>query len=159
MIASFSVTPSWCLLLGFDRPEVRFRAPLLSTSAGVGHAEDEGSLPLVARADFCRREQSDLTRETKSAQVSVNALGAAAGKHPFDVLDEDEPRSGLDDDASRRGPEIARVGSLKPLSSKAVRLARDAANEAVHASTPASAIEGSGIAPQRRWSHEPRFHC
>jgi len=36
MIASFSVTPSWCLLSGFDRPDVRFRAPLLSVSAGVG---------------------------------------------------------------------------------------------------------------------------
>ena len=102
VMASFSVTPSWCLLSGFDRPDVRFRAPLLSTSAGVGHAKNEGSLPLMGGTDFCRREQSDLTRKTKSAQVSVNSFCAAAAEHPFDVLDEDEPSARLDDDAPGR---------------------------------------------------------
>lgn len=40
-----------------------------------------------------------------------------------------------------------------------MRLARDAANEAVHAATPRAAVEGSGIAPHRRWSHEALLHC
>lgn len=34
-------------------------------AVGVGHAEDEETLPLVARANFSRRKQSDLNRETK----------------------------------------------------------------------------------------------
>jgi hypothetical protein len=32
---------------------------------GVGHAEDEKPLALMARADFCRREQSALNRKTQ----------------------------------------------------------------------------------------------
>ena len=41
---------------------------------------------------------------------------------------------------------------------EAMRLARDAANEAIHEATPRSAIEGSHIAPNRRWSEVSRFH-
>jgi hypothetical protein len=39
-----------------------------------------------------------------------------------------------------------------------MRLTRDAANDAVHASAKASAWEGSGIAPHRRWSQETLAH-
>jgi hypothetical protein len=39
-----------------------------------------------------------------------------------------------------------------------MRLARDAANDAIHDAAPRSAIEGSHIAPHRRWSHETRLH-
>jgi hypothetical protein len=35
-----------------------------------------------------------------------------------------------------------------------VRLARDAANEAIHEATPWSAVEGSHIAPDSCWSQE-----
>lgn len=95
----------------------------------------------MARADLSRREQSDLTRETKSAQVSVNPFGAAAAEHLFDILDEYEPRSGLDDDATSRRPEIAGVFALEALPGEAMRLARDAANHAVHCATPCAAVE------------------
>jgi hypothetical protein len=37
----------------------------LSATVAVGHPEDEDSEAFVARADFCRSEQSDLNRETK----------------------------------------------------------------------------------------------
>lgn len=124
----------------------------------VGHCEDKEALPFMARADLRRREQSSLTRKAQSVKVSPNPLGAAAGEHAADVLDEDEPRARLDDDATCGRPEVARVFALEPLSGKTVRLARYAANEAVHASTPASAVEGSGIAPNRRWSEMSRLH-
>jgi hypothetical protein len=39
-----------------------------------------------------------------------------------------------------------------------MRLARDAANDAIHEAAPLSAAEGSGIAPHRRWSHETLAH-
>jgi hypothetical protein len=52
----------------------------------------------MARADFRRREQSDLNRETKLAKVSPNPLGSSdfvspRREHPADILDEHEPRS------------------------------------------------------------------
>jgi len=101
----------------------------------------------MARADFRRREQSSLTRKAQSAKVSPNPFGAAAGEHAADILDEDEPRAGLDDDAAGRAPQVAFVAFAEPLSGKTVWLARDAANEAIHASAPWPAVEGSGIAP------------
>lgn len=131
--------------------------PPLLVEAG-GHTEDEEPLALMARADFRRREKSDLDRVTKSAKVSPYALGAAAGEHAADVLDEDEPGPGLDDDAPRRAPEVALVFLGEPLACKAVRLARDAANEAVNAATPCAAVEGSGIAPDRSVIQETRSH-
>jgi hypothetical protein len=117
----------------------------------------------MARADLCRREESSLNRETQLAKVSPNPFGSSdvvipRREHAADVLDEDEPRASLDDDASGRRPEVALVEASPLLPGKAVTLARDAANEAVHASTPASAVEGLGIAPNRSRMQESRFH-
>lgn len=132
--------------------------PLKSLAVGVGHAEDEEPLALMARTDLRRREKSDLDREAKSAKVSPYALRPAAGEHPADVFDEDEPGPGLDDDAPRRAPEVALVFLGEALAGEAVRLARDAANEAVNAATPCAAVEGSGIAPDRSVIQETRSH-
>lgn len=121
-------------------------------------AEDEEALALMARADFRRREKSDLTRKTKSAQLSPNPLGAARGEHAADIFDEDEPRPRSDDDAAGRAPEVALVLLGKALAGEAVRLAGNAANEAVQAATPCAASEGSGIAPHRSRSQETRSH-
>ena len=132
--------------------------PLKSLAVGVGHAEDEQPLALMARPDLRRCEKSDLDRVTKSAKVSPNALGAAAGEHAADVFDEDEPGPGLDDDAPGRAPEVALVLFGEALAGQAVRLARDAANEAVNEATPRAAVEGSGIAPDRSVIQETRSH-
>jgi hypothetical protein len=117
----------------------------------------------MARADFRRREQSDLNRETKLAKVSPYPLGSSdfvspCREHPADVFDKDKPAAGLDDNASGRAPEVALVEAALLSAGKTVRLARDAANEAVHASAPASAAEGSDIAPHSCRSHETLFH-
>lgn len=71
----------------------------------VGHAEDEDPFALVARADFRRREQSDLNLETKLAKVSPYPLGSSdfvspRREHATDIFDKDEPAPGLHDDAS-----------------------------------------------------------
>nr|WP_244420668.1 hypothetical protein [Mesorhizobium japonicum] len=105
----------------------------------------------MARANFLRREQSTLNLKAQSAKVSPYALRAAAGEHAADVFDEDEPAAGLDDDAPCRRPQVALIALAEPLAGKGMRLARDAANEAVNAATPCAAVEGSGIAPNRRW--------
>jgi hypothetical protein len=97
-------------------------------------------------------------------KVSANPLCASdfvrpRREHAGDVFDKDEPSAGLDDDAASIGPEVAFVVLSALSTGEAVRLARDATNEAVSRSTPCAAIEGSGIAPNRRWSHMARFHC
>jgi hypothetical protein len=129
----------------------------------VGHAEDEDTFALMARTNFRRREQSDLNLKTKLAKVSPYPLGSSdfvspRREHATDVLDEDEPAPRLDDDAAGVRPQDALVELTLLASGETVRLARDAANEAVHASTPAAAFEGSGIAPHRCRSHETLFH-
>lgn len=121
-------------------------------------AEDEEPFALMRRADFCRCKQSDLTRETKSPQVSIDALGAAGREHAADVLDEDEPGARLDDDAARRRPEFARIIAAEPLAGEAVRLARDAANEAIHEATEGSAVKGSHIRPDSCRSQSTLVH-
>jgi hypothetical protein len=132
--------------------------PCASCVCGVGRPEDEDPLAAVRRADLSRAEKSDLTRETKPTQVSPDPFAAARGEHALDVLDETPPRAGLDEDAPEGSPQVALVVGPETLSGKAVRLARDAANDAVHAATPLAAAEGSGIAMDRRRSQETRSH-
>ena len=127
-------------------------------ASGVGHCEDEEPLAFVRRANLRRAEESTLDREAQSAKVSPNAFRAARGEHAADVLEEEEPGAGLDEDAPRGAPQVALVGRAEPLSGEAVRLARYAANDAVHAAAPRAAVEGSGIAPHRRRSQEARLH-
>lgn len=137
----------------------RGRALREAETRAVGHAEDEQPLAFVARADFRRREKSDLALETESSQVAPDALGATAREHAGDVLDEHPPRAGLDDDPSGRAPQVAGVVAPEPLSGDRVRLARDSANDAIHEAAIASAREGSHIRPHRSRSQEARFHC
>ena len=117
----------------------------------------------MARADFRHAEQSDLNRVTKSLKVSPDPfrpgdLPFRGGQHAGDIFDKDEPGARLDDDAPCVGPQVAFVVGPFALSREGMGLARDAANDAVHRATPWAAIEGSGIGPQRRISHEARFN-
>jgi hypothetical protein len=151
--------------LAATRPSKQFSGTFSSEPASfqslvvaVGHREDEETLALVREAAFRRREQSSLRREAQSEKVSPDPFRAAGREHASDVFDEDEPRAGLDEDPACIGPEIALVFFAKPFAGKAMWLARYATNEAVHCATPSTAVEGSGIAPYRRWSHEARFH-
>jgi hypothetical protein len=124
----------------------------------VGHCEDEQAFALVRRADFFRREESSLNLETQSVKVSPDAFRPAGREHTCDVFDDDEPRARLDDDAPRRRPEVALVVLAEALSGQGMRLARDAANDAIHETTPLSASEGFDIAPNRSGSHETLLH-
>nr|WP_234902283.1 hypothetical protein [Agrobacterium rubi] len=119
---------------------------------------------MVRRANFSRREQSSLHRKAKLVKVSANPLCASdfvrpRREHAGDIFDEDKPGPGLHDDTASVRPEVAFVVLSSLSTGETVRLARDAANEAVNRSTPCAAIEGSGIAPNRRWSHMALFHC
>jgi hypothetical protein len=137
-----------------------------SVAFGVGHgreaawvdAEDEDASPLVRRANLRRSEEDDLDLATKSLKVSANPLRSSAREHPFDILDEDEPGAGLDEDPAGRRPQVARIGGAEALTGERVALTRDAANDAIHKATPVAALEGSGIRPHRRLSQETLLH-
>ncbi len=159
-----SKSSSWSQRLATCRRPLRPRLILLPrplcpfASRVVGDCQNEGALPKQLSARLRRSKQSDLNRETKSLQVSDDPLGAARREHAADILDEDEPGAGLDDDAARRRPELARIVAAEPLSCEAVRLARDAANEAIHEATEASAVEGSHIRPDSCRSQKTLLH-
>lgn len=120
--------------------------------------EHEQPFATMARANLFRAEESCLNLETQPAKVSPDPFKPAGCDHAGDVFDERAPRAGLDEDAPERGPKIALVLASAPLASDGVRLAWDAANDAIHTAAKLSAREGSGIAPQRRWSQQALLH-
>lgn len=66
-----------------------------------------------------------------------------------DVFEEDEARPALHDDAPDVWPQVPRVAPAEPVAGGGERLARIARSEDVHASTPASAVEGGKVVPDR----------
>ena len=64
----------------------------------------------------------------------------------------------MDDDFASGRPQVAGVKASAFLSGHAVALARDAANEAIHKPAKRSAVEGSHIAPDSRFSQETLFN-
>jgi hypothetical protein len=57
------------------------------------------------------------------------------------------------------GPQVARIVLPTASAGGTERLARVARNDEVHASTPASPVEGSGIRPNRSRIQLARFHA
>ena len=117
-------------------PLVRFRVPLLSPAIGVGQqprgigvgvalavGEDEEPLAPMRRADFRRREEACRKPVAQADQVSGD-LGKAEAEMMGDVLEEDEGRLDLADDARDMRPEVARVGRAEPPAGDRERLAR-----------------------------------
>lgn len=135
--------------------------PLKSFAVGVGQpvvdGEDEEPLPFMREAQVRRAEEADRTLETKSGQVSTNLL-RSEGEVAGDVLEEDAPGPGLDDDPADDGPEVARVARAPALAGEAEGLAGVSCHDAIHRSTPRSAAESSGICPHRTVSQDARLH-
>jgi hypothetical protein len=76
-----------------------------------------------------------------------------------DVLQKDNWRGALADDAGDVGPEVAGVVGPAPLAGHGEGLAGVAANEAIHDATPRLAVEGAEIAPQRARIQAALFHA
>lgn len=75
-----------------------------------------------------------------------------------DVLKENPLGPALDDDAPDVRPEMARVAPAETLAGGRERLARISRSDDVHASTPASAVEGGKVVPDRSWCQGLIFH-
>jgi len=130
---------------------------------GVGHVvslpmgKDEQPLALVGRADFRRREEAR-RNSVAHADQACGDLGKAEAEMMGDILEEDEGRFSLSDDAGDMGPEVARVVRALALAGDAERLARIARSEDVHRSTPRAAVEGGNVVPHRRLRQGRVFH-
>lgn len=75
-----------------------------------------------------------------------------------DVLKEDPLRPRLNDDAADVRPEVAFIGRAEAFTRCRERLTRIARRDDIHASTPASAIEGLEIVPDRSAIQGRIFH-
>jgi len=165
---------------------VRFRVPLLSPASGVGQSriisvrfppldrvpeqargvgqlvaladgEDEEPFPLVGRADFRRCEEA-CRKLVAHADQSRGDFGEAEAEMMGDILEEDEGRLGLADDAGDMGPEVARVVRAPAFARDGERLARIARSDDVHRAAPRAAVEGGNVVPDRRRIQGRVFH-
>jgi hypothetical protein len=75
-----------------------------------------------------------------------------------DVLEEDPFRAALDDDAPDVGPEVALVSGAKTAAGGAEGLARIPRHHDIHSATPASAVEGPNVVPDRSPTQGLVFH-
>ena len=165
---------------------VRFRVPLLSPASGVGQSriisvrlpplervpeqargvgqvvaladgKDEEPLALVGRADFRRREEA-CRKAVAHADQSCGDFGEAEAEMMGDILEEDEGRFDLADDAGDMRPEVARVVGAPAFARDGERLARIARSDDVHRAAPWAAVEGGNVVPERRAIQGRVFH-
>ena len=147
------------------RSSVRFppldRVP--EQARGVGQlvvfadGEDEEPFALVGRADFRRREEA-CRKAVAHADQSAGDFGEAEAEMMGDILEEDEGRLDLTDDAGDMRPEVARVVRASTLARNGKRLARIARSDDVHRAAPWAAVETGNIVPDRRVIQRRVFH-
>ncbi|MDE0913914.1 MAG: hypothetical protein OSB57_01900 [Planctomycetota bacterium] len=128
-----------------------------STSKVRGVSQDEASLPPVWRADFGRAQSRPLRIEPEVGQSSKQSSKPIPGNEAADVLHEDEARSHVANDTKEVVDEVALVFASELLTCNGVRLARDAAKDEIHLSTPRCAVEDSQIREHRRAIQVPGF--
>ena len=119
--------------------------------------EDEESLAPVGRADFRRREEA-CRKAVAHADQSCGDFGEAEAEMMGDILEEDEGRFDLADDAGDMRPEVARVVGAPAFARDGERLARIARSDDVHRAAPRAAVEGSNIVPDNSLIQGRVFH-
>ena len=119
--------------------------------------EDEEPLALVGRADFRRREEA-CRKAVAHADQSCGDFGEAEAEMMGDILEEDEGRLDLADDAGDMRPEVARVVRAPAFARDGERLARIARSDDVHRAAPRAAVEGGNIVPDNSLIQGRVFH-
>jgi hypothetical protein len=125
-----------------------WRIPALSASSARAVGQDEQAFAPVAGAGFGRCEYSARNAEAHCFQWRDEG-GELPVRIPWDVLAEDNSRPHFLDDAQDLVDEESVVVGALSLASGAVRLARVARSEDIHASAPRQAVEGCEIVPDR----------
>jgi len=123
----------------------------------LADGEDEEPLALVGRADFRRREEA-CRKAVAHADQSAGDFGEAEAEMMGDVLEEDEGRLDLTNDAGDMWPEMARIVGTPAFARDGERLARIARSDDVHCAAPRAAVEGSNIVPDRCLVQGRVFH-
>ena len=138
------------------RSSVRFppldRVPEQARGVGqlvpLADGKDEQPLALVGRTDFRRREEA-CRKAVAHADQSAGDFGEAEAEMMGDILEEDEWRLDLADDAGDMRPEVARIIRTPAFARDGERLARIARSDDVHRAAPRAAVEGSNVVPER----------
>ncbi len=119
--------------------------------------EDEEPLALVGRADF-RRCEDACRKAVAHADQSCGDFGEAEAEMMGDILEEDEGRLDLTDDAGDMGPEVAWVVRTPASARDGERLARIARSDDVHRAAPWAAVEGGNVVPDNSLIQGRVFH-
>lgn len=119
--------------------------------------KDEQPFALVGRADFRRRKEA-CRKAVAHADQSAGDFGEAEAEMMGDILEEDEGRFDLADDAGDVRPEMAWVVDTPALARDRERLARIARSDDVHCAAPRSAVEGCNIVPDNSLIQGRVFH-
>lgn len=110
--------------------------------------QDEDAVPLVRRADFCRREQARRRRVAHLPKLSQDSFQPEADV-PGDVLKEYPFGLAFPNDASDVGPEMAGIVGTAAFSSRAEGLAGISGEHDVESTAKGSGIEAAQIVPNR----------
>jgi hypothetical protein len=123
----------------------------------VADGEDEEPLALVGRADFRRREEA-CRKAVAHADQSCGDFGEAEAEMMGDILEEDEGRLNLADDAGDMRPEVARIVRAPALARDGERLARIARSDDIHRAAPLAAVESGNVVPDNSLIQGRVFH-
>ncbi len=119
--------------------------------------ENKEPLPPMRRTDF-RRSEEARRKPVAHADQSCGDLGKTEAQMMGDVLEEDERRFDLSDDAGNMGPEMSWIFCPETLARQRERLARISRREDVHRTAPRAAVESGNIVPDRRVIQGRIFH-
>jgi hypothetical protein len=123
----------------------------------LADGKDEQAFALVGRADFRRREEA-CRKLVAQADQSCGDFGEAEAEMMGDILEEDEGRLDLADDACDMRPEMARVVGTPAFARDGERLARIARSDDIHRAAPRAAVEGGNIVPDNSLIQGRVFH-
>ena len=108
-------------------------------------------------ASFSRCKQARLCAVAHAGKASGD-FGKAQGHVTFDIFAEHPFGSGLVNDAGDVWPQVPRVVFAEPLSGRTERLTGIARKDDIHASTPACAVKGAQIVPNRGFAQRRVLH-
>ena len=123
----------------------------------LADGEDEEPFALVGRTDFRRREEA-CRKAVAHADQSAGDFGEAEAEMMGDILEEDEGRFDLTDDAGDMRPEVARIIRTPAFARDGERLARIARSDDVHRAAPRAAVKGGNIVPDNSLIQGRVFH-
>lgn len=119
--------------------------------------QDEEPFAAVRRADFLRCKQDRRSAVAHALKVRED-FTTSESQMSADVLEKAPSRRNCVHNAGDVGPEVAGVVVGESLPCVRERLARVAANDAIHSSTESSGVESLEVAPNRCRIQRSRFH-